>query len=519
MHRLEPQMLNQHPNLLQAIEAHAASNPAHCALRGMQGDIGYADLHKEIEALAKQIARTGAKAVGLVMDNDPAWAIADLAVMKLGLPLLPLPGFFSPAQILHAIKDSGIDHLLCDQPIRMQEMLAAAGLDILAAQQLIVAGKHLALLQLPVAAKPHLPAGTAKLTYTSGTTGNPKGVCLDLDAQLTVARSLLWATGADERERHLSILPLATLLENIAGVYVPLLAGATVTLLPASEIGLTGSSGLDMARLMNTLNHHRPTTLVLTPELLQVLVTALERGYPALPSLRFVAVGGASVSPQLLARAQQLALPVFEGYGLSECASVVAVNKPDTQRIGSVGKPLPHVQLRFAEDGEILVKGATMIGYSGDEDTAPEFWPTGDIGHLDAEGYLFITGRKKNMFITSFGRNVAPEWVERELVLTAPIAQAALFGEGRPWNTAVIVPRQSGDGRIAQIEDIEDAVNRINATLPDYARVGMWVFADTPFTVANGQLTPNGRLRRTQIWQQYQSKIVSMYEESINAVL
>ena len=507
------------PDLIETIAAHAQATPTRCALVGSRGEISYATLLKEIEALAGKLRQRGPGVLGLALDNDPAWAVADIAAMRIALPLVPLPGFFSAAQTLHAIQDSGIDHLLCDQPIRIQETLNAAGVAITSTEQILVAGKHLAMITLAPAATRRLPAGTAKLTYTSGTTGNPKGVCLDTVAQMQVANALLHATGADAEERHLSILPLATLLENIAGIYVPLLAGARTTLLPAAQVGLSGSSGLDVARLMQTLAQHQPTTLVLTPELLQVMVVALERGSPPLPSLRFVAVGGAPVSPQLLARAGQLGLPVFEGYGLSECASVVAVNRPDACRSGSVGQPLPHVRLHFADDGEISVEGATLLGYSGDDQPRPARWATGDIGHLDAEGYLHITGRKKNMFITSYGRNVAPEWVERELVLTAPIAQAALFGEGRPWNTAIIVPRKSADGQVAQIEDIEQAVAQVNASLPDYARIGMWVFAEAPFSVANDQLTPNGRLRRAQIWQQHESKIVSLYEEALNAVL
>ena len=511
-------MTATYPDLLTTITSHAERNPGRCAISGSRGELDYATLRREIDALAARLAALNAKVVGLAMDNDPAWAVADLAAMKLTLPLVPLPGFFSAAQTMHAIRDSGITHLLSDQPIRAQELVAMGNVTIAATTQLVVAGKHLTLIHLGVDQTHRLPSGTAKLTYTSGTTGNPKGVCLSIEAQMQVAASLWQATGVDAEERHLSILPLATLLENIAGLYVPLLAGARTTLLPSQQVGLNGSSGLDVAQLMQTLHAHQPTTLVLTPELLQVLVTALEQGYPALTTLRFVAVGGAPVSMQLLTRAAHVGIPVFEGYGLSECASVVAVNRPSAHKPGTVGKPLPHVRLHFASDGELLVQGATLIAYTGDEQPAPALWPTGDIGHLDAEGYLHITGRKKNMFITSYGRNVAPEWVERELVLTAPIAQAALFGEGRPWNTAVIVPRMK-DGHVAQIEEIEQAVTRVNAGLPDYARIGMWVFADAPFTVANGQLTPNGRLRRKPIWQHYQSKIVSLYEESINAVL
>lgn len=506
------------PDLLQAIAAHAQEHPARRALIGARGELDYATLRKEIDTLAARLAQANPKVLGLAMDNDPAWAVSDLAAMKLALPLVPLPGFFSAAQTVHAIEDSGISHLLCDQPIRVQEMLTKGHATLVSSTQLVVAGKHLTLMQLAIDKTRPLPADTAKLTYTSGTTGHPKGVCLSLAAQMQVAGSLWQATAADAEERHLSILPLGTLLENIAGIYVPLLAGACTTLLPAHQVGLSGSSGLDVARMMQTLHQHQPTTLVLTPELLQVLVTALEQGCPPLSTLRFVAVGGAPVSMQLLTRAAQSGIPVYEGYGLSECSSVVAVNRPGAHKPGTVGKPLPHAHLHFASDGEIFVQGATLIAYTGDWQPAPRLWPTGDIGHLDADGYLHITGRKKHMFITSYGRNVAPEWVERELVLTAPIAQAALFGEGRPWNTAVIVPRMK-DGQVAQIEEIEQAVLHVNAGLPDYARIGMWVFAETPFTVDNGQLTPNGRLRRAQIWQRHAPKIVSLYEESINAVL
>ncbi|MEZ0317861.1 MAG: AMP-binding protein, partial [Methylophilaceae bacterium] len=321
-------------------------------------------------------------------------------------------------------------------------------------------------------------------------------------------------------DRHLSILPLSTLLENIAGLYVPLLAGATAFLLPAAEVGLTGGSGLNFSKMMTVLHKSQATTTVLTPELLQALIRAVEAGVAKPESLRFIAVGGASVSPRLLQRAAALGLPVYECYGLSECASVVSLNTVDTQRTGSVGKPLPHVRLQLAADGEILVAGACLLGYTNNiEVAAQKYYATGDIGHLDADGYLYITGRKKNMFITSFGRNVAPEWVERELNLSPLINQAAVFGEARPWNTAVIVPAKDAQGNIAQIEEIDEAIAQINADLPDYARVTSWIFAESIFSLHNGQLTANGRLKREAIWQQYANRINSMYEEKLDAVL
>jgi long-subunit acyl-CoA synthetase (AMP-forming) len=255
---------------------------------------------------------------------------------------------------------------------------------------------------------------------------------------------------------------------------------------------------------------------VLTPELLTALVSAIEAGFPKPACLRFVAVGGASVAPQLLKRASAVSLPVYEGYGLSECASVVALNTPLSNKLGSVGKLLAHATVKFAEDGEILVKGACLLGYtgSGHATQAHQYLPTGDIGHLDDDGYLYITARKKNQFITSFGRNVAPEWVERELTLSPFIQQAAVFGEARPWNIAVIYPAKN-----AKPAEIDLSITEINQTLPDYARVSQWILADAPFTAQNEQLTANGRLRRAIVWQHYEQKINEKYEEKSYAVL
>jgi long-subunit acyl-CoA synthetase (AMP-forming) len=257
----------------------------------------------------------------------------------------------------------------------------------------------------------------------------------------------------------------------------------------------------------------RASSAIMVPQMLHALVVALGMGARAPATLRFIAVGGAPVSPRLLDGAQQLGLPVYEGYGLSECASVVAVNSPEASKPGSVGKPLPHVKLRFADDGEIFVGGAVFEGYLGLEEKpgSDGYWASGDAGYLDDEGYLHLTGRKKNMFITSFGRNVAPEWVERELTIHPVIANAAVFGEARPWNVALIVPRElPGVNRDSAIAEAVAAANR---GLPDYAQVRKWLLADEPFTVHNGLLTSNGRLRRAEIWARYEAAVDKLYGE------
>jgi len=214
----------------------------------------------------------------------------------------------------------------------------------------------------------------------------------------------------------------------------------------------------------------------------------------------------------LLHDAQSLGLPVFEGYGLSECASVIAVNRPDATRSGSVGLPLPHVRVTVADDGEIVVSGVRWRGYLATADAAGTTpgtagaIATGDLGFIDADGYLHITGRKKNIFITSFGRNVAPEWIERELVARAPILQAAVFGESRPFNTAIIVAHAA-----ATQQAVTQALEEVNRQLPDYARVSAWIPAREPFTPHNGLSTPNGRLRRSEIFGAYADRINASY--------
>lgn len=499
-----------------AIKKFASTTPSKIALKGSQSSFSYADLNLELIRLMNKLQSVNPAVLGIVMDNSPAWAIVDLAAMALGITTVPLPLFFSPEQMAHAIHDAGIDVIVSDKPIHLETLLVSQKIKICSEVNYLVGDKVLT--QFALDTTEHqlrtIPEHTAKITYTSGTTGKPKGVCLSLSTMQAVAHSLQVATHAEARDQHLSILPLSTLLENIAGLYVPLLSGATTVILPLEEVGLTGSSGFNVQKFMHAIISQNATSLILTPELLLALVSAVEAGLPKPEQLRFVAVGGASVSPRLLARAQALSLPVFEGYGLSECASVVALNSAQARKTGSVGKPLAHVGLSFSHEGEVLVSGACMLGYLGQAHEAASVLATGDIGYLDEDGYLHITGRKKNIFITSFGRNVAPEWVERELTLSPIIKQAALFGEAMPCNTAVIVAAPQ-----ASEEAIQNAIDQVNQGLPDYARVTYWLTADAPFSPQNGQLTANGRLRREAIWQQYQNTINSMYEGRQHVVL
>ncbi|MDD5180052.1 MAG: AMP-binding protein [Gallionellaceae bacterium] len=492
--------------VLSAISEYAASCPDAIALSDGEVGLTYSKVEKLIFDTSGKLKETGARTLGLALDNSPLWAVLDLASISSGQKLVPLPGFFSPSQLVHAISDSGIDLILTDRPEYLS-LLEGARLRVIRVAERELCRKKYFEIYIENQARSLIHPGTAKITYTSGTTGQPKGVCLGLDTIEGVAVALSRAAQATPEDRYLSVLPLATLLENIAGLYIPLLAGATCLLLPLEKVGLYGVTKLDVAKMAGALAEYRATGTNLTPQLLQALLVFIE-AKPSLnlDSLRFVAVGGAPVSERLLRHAQALNLPVYEGYGLSECASVVSLNTPHNHRVGSVGKPLPHIQLKFGEDGEILVKGSAMLGYSGMQAVDPEeYWPTGDTGFLDESGYLHLTGRKKNIYITSFGRNVAPEWVERELTHHPAIAQAAVFGEGKPWPVAVVVPRNPAL--------VEEAIEQANRELPDYAQVAAWIVADAPFTPENGQLTSNGRLKRDAIWPVYRERIERLYSK------
>lgn len=493
--------------VMNAVEKWARLTPDAIAINGVDQALSYAQLRAVVHNLAYYLRHRKPRVVAVLVDNSPAWVALDLAAQLTATAILPIPGFFSAQQINHALGNSGCDLILTDQPQRFtnascEKLRVQPQLSALLSQQ----GKVWEVKLTSDQQADHLATAYAKITYTSGTTGEPKGVCLQQQTIDAVAQSLCSAVAMNNRDRHLCVLPLATLLENIAGVYVPLLAGAQTFVYPLASVGLRGAVEFDAHCFLQLLSDIQATTTVLVPHLLQQFVELYEQSEQPLAALRFVAVGGAPVSAGLLQRAQHCYLPVFEGYGLSECNSVVAVNTPQQNRPGSVGKPLPHVMLKFADDGEILIKGAQFAGYLGDTAAQTDYLASGDLGYLDEDGYLYLTGRKKNMFITAFGRNVAPEWVERELVTHDAIHQAAVFGEARPWNVAVIVAAAD-----ATQQQIQHAIAMTNLDLPDYARIKTWLLTSEPFQLANQQLTATGRLRRQQIWKQYAAAINQLY--------
>ncbi len=480
--------------------------------------IAYSALPGLLQAEGRWLADSGARRFALLADNGCAWAltalaVAELAVTNPGLLNVPLPGYFTPGQLAHVVDDAGIDAVLTDQPATVSGLNLGLnrGLNRGFAQAGVSARTGLALWQrtAPSDTRP-VPAGTAKITYTSGSTAEPKGVCLSAAHLESVARALANATADLNLTRHLCLLPLATLLENVGGIYAALLSGATCDLPSLAETGMSYGA-LQPGRLTSAIAAREPDSLILVPELLRVLVQATVLGWQPPASLRFIAVGGAHVSPALLAQAERAGLPVYEGYGLSECGSAVALNTQAHKRPGSVGRPLPHVEVRIDDRQQIIVRNSAMLGYLGDAPLAATGEiETGDLGSFDADGFLYVHGRRKNLLITSLGRNIAPEWVERELQQEPEIAAVIVAGEARPFLTALISPLASG----TSLSRIDAAVARANSRLPDYARVRRWALAAEPFTFANGSLTANGRLRRGHILREHEQTLEGLYRET-----
>lgn len=470
--------------------------------------LNYADVQRSVAAERLWLQSMGVRRCALLAENSARWILSDLALMACEAVNVPLPPSFNRGQVAHVLDDAGLEWVLTDQAERfIREHPSFAYADTSQRTGLALLSR-----EVRERAVGSWAPDISKVTYTSGSTGAPKGVCLQQTVIQAVTDSLVAATRGLGVQTHLCLLPLATLLENIAGVYVPLMLGAKISVRPSHTIGMS-YSGLNVPLLLQAIDSASPESMILVPELLQVLVYAVRGGWHSPTSFKFIAVGGGTVAPALLQEARRAGLPVFQGYGLSECASVVCLNTPSHDRPDSVGRPLPHARVRIDGNGEICVGGATMAGYLGDSQRHDGEIRTGDLGEIDADGFVYVRGRLKNMFITSMGRNVTPEWVESELKCESAITQAMVSGEARPYSVALIVASAK-----ATEEAIAQAIGRANTRLPEYARIRSWAFFPEAPTLANGLLTANGRLRRAEIAAKYYRLIESLYDQVMDTV-
>ncbi len=449
------------------------------------------------------------RCVAIHSDNNPEWLAVDQWATAKQCVIVPIPHFFTTTQIAGMVDQAGVDSVFC-QAEALPLWLS------LGFQQVAVFGALTVLARTPPI-EVNLPKNTHKITFTSGSTAQPKGVCLSLSHLQTVGQSLANATSRLGLTKHLSVLPYSILLENMAAVYANQFAnrgqGLEIVSVPVAEVGLQGSGHFQPEKLVEALIKHQADSLIMMPAMLKALLHYLS-GHPHnLSSIKFMAVGGAVCPPALIKKAHEMGLPVFQGYGVSECGSVICLNTEMTA-ISSVGRPLPHAGTTLDDNKQIIYTGPQFLGYLGDtaqysHNDKAQAYATGDTGRLDQQGRLTIQGRLSNLIVNGYGRNISPEWVEAELMALDDIQQVMVVGDGEDFLTALCVTDCSED-------TLNKIIQPINAQLPDYAQVRA-VIKVAPFSEDSGTLTATGKLIRHEIYQQHLPQLEQIYDKYTSA--
>ncbi len=419
--------------------------------------LSFTSLHNLVANLARHLI-DAPHHIALIAQNSIKWVIIDLACAAAGKVFVPIPVFFTPQQIQHIAQDAALELILCDRDHR--PLLAEIDIETRDIDTLPMTETPMAL---------DLAAGASRVIYTSGTTGTPKGVCLGTQQLNFTMQALTDAISATAEDVYLSVLPLALLLEELCAIHVPLLAGGR-TIIDGATAGNMASG--DIMAIQNAAIGHQPTVMVLVPDLLRGWLGALLLSQAKPPAcLRYVAVGGAKISDEILVQSWAAGLPVYEGYGLSECGSVVSLNRPDINAIGTAGHVLEGVKVTI-QDGEVFVDGPNVMQRYLNRDAAPCPLPTGDLGHFDTEGRLVITGRKDSVLVTGAGRNVSPEWVEAVLTQDFHIARAILGLTAAGQLCVALVPTGLGEHFLnpAARPQADALLATLVESLPTYAR-------------------------------------------------
>ena len=531
--------------------------------------------------------------VVLVAENRPEWLVADLAIMAAGAITVPAYTTALTSDHRHVLTDSGavgaivstqaladrllpavIDAPACKWVVAMEDLRRpqAGAAPVHRWSDMLEAGRA-----LPDDLESFVGraerSDTACIIYTSGTGGVPRGVMLSHGAILCNcmgAYKLLVQLGLG-REVFLSFLPLSHAYEHTAGQFFPITIGAEIYY----------AEGVD--HLLRNLGEARPTIMTAVPRLYETMHLRIRRGidkqggrtarlfektvvlgqkrYLNPASLTFwerlqnlaldllvrrkirrrfggrikaIVSGGAALNYDIGLFFTALGLPLLQGYGQTETAPVVSVNPPWKVKLETVGPPLEGVEVKIAEDGEILVRGElVMTGYWNDEEATrgalQNGWlHTGDIGELDADGYLKITDRKKDIIVFSGGDNVSPARVEGFLTLQREIQQAMVYGDKRPHLVALLVPDEDfvsqwcrESGRACAPEELREdpdfraalaqVVDRVNANLSSLEKVRRFAVLGEPFTVENGMMTPTMKIRRHKIKAAYGQELEGLY--------
>ena len=533
----------------------------------------------------KSLGLMSGERIALASESRPEWLISDIAIMAAGGISVPLYTTNQYSDHLHVLKDSGAIGAIVSGPALAKSLLPAAtdaGLKFVITMEPVEHSGSVDIVhweKLIADNKAAIPSGddlsrsqTACLIYTSGTGGVPKGVMLShgsIISNCKGAYQLLLTLGLDQ-EIFLSFLPLSHSYEHTAGLMFPLSIRAQIyyaegadklatnmeevrpTIMTAvprlyetmhSRIlrGIQQKGGLSEKLFMKTVSIGRKkyqghsTTLgetILDPVLTRLVRRKVSARFGG--RLKAMVSGGAPLNFEIGTFFKALGIELLQGYGQTEAAPIISCNLPAKNKINSVGPPLVGVDVKLAEDGEILVKGElVMQGYwnlqEQTDNAIQEGWlHTGDVGQFDEDGFLIITDRKKDIIVNSGGDNISPQRIEGFLTMQPEISQAMVYGDQKPNLVALIVPepdfatnwvKENVDpGSVPQLTEderfrkrIAEAIDRVNNTLSMTERVRNFTVVMEEFTIENSLMTPSLKIRRHKICELYGEDLEKLY--------
>jgi long-chain acyl-CoA synthetase len=536
--------------------------------------------------------------VALLSENRPEWCVVDLAALSIGAVNVPLYATLPPAQVEYIVGNADAEILIVstqkqlDKALevrgRLPQLKAIAFMDALPGE--LPDGVR-AMWEIAERGAERTDAGTefrrlsdavkpsdlASIIYTSGTTGDPKGAMLTHDNFMSNAQAVIQLVDIILDDIFLSFLPLSHVFERIAGHYLSLAAGATTAY--AESVFTVATNMVEV----------KPTVMASTPRLYEALEARIKNQIAKQPDskrkaaewalkvgwdyhsrriqgdqpgmavsaqyaiadrtvlsairekatggrLRFFISGGAPLPVETAKFITSLGLHVLEGYGLTETSPVICVNRPKKTKLGTVGPVISGVEVKIAEDGEILSRGPHIMRgyYKLPEETAkaidPDGWfHTGDIGVLDEEGFLRITDRKKDIIVLANGKNVAPQPIEAKLKASPHIANAVLFGDRQAQVVALVVPDferlrewaaeqglKAGEPeeliRLAEVKThIKAEVDRLTTDLADFEKIRRITLLPRDFSMERDELTPTLKVKRRVVAEHYAAEIQAMY--------
>jgi long-chain acyl-CoA synthetase len=550
-------------NLAESLRRQAESIGPRVAVRfkrdGRYQNLTWAQYRDDVLACAAALVEQGiqpGERVGVLGENRVEWLVADMGILTAGAVTVSPHSSLSARQVQFQMRDAGVRWLFVSTAPQLEKVrqiraelpdlkgivvfdaLPTAGDALNWSEFLNIGRRALPRLAAELARREAAlrPDDLAAIMYTSGTTGDPKGVMLTHGNILSNVRACLEAEPVQPDDVTLCWLPLSHIYARTVDHYDRLVAGLVLCLAESAETVVANIAEIQPTRFSSVPRfYEKVLAMIASPD---PAVTAAKLRAVFGPRIRYLGAGGAPLPAAVEQTLRAAGLSVYPGYGLTESSPVLTFNLSTRERPHTVGVALPGVEIRIAADGEVLARGPNIMkGYwnnpAATADAIRDGWlHTGDLGSLDADGFLRITGRKKELLVLSNGKKVVPTQIEGLLVADDCIDQAVVYGEGRSYLTALLVPHWENlrkalgthDGIVGASEDslarhpavLELLRKRVDACLKDvagYEQVKKFAVLPRPFTVATDELTVSLKMRREVIFAKYRAELDALYRE------